>query len=298
MSLLVRTRSQAVRLREHGTVRDEQFGPLHAADAMLQWGSIGKTVTAMIAERLGRSGALDLAAPVIAYLPTTELPEAVDVRSLITHTSGLPRIPSDMLTSVGEMRDPYAKYTTDYVDAHLLPGLGAKHSGAVGAFEYSNLGYGVLTRLMELATGCDWWTLAKREVFDPLGIADVAVSPDPARVPVLRTWTGRVRRQWTIAGPFLGAGGVYGTFDALEQYALAVAQQNPGAVPLGWMESPTLWWHNGHAADHGAFVGFSHDGSRVVTAHTLGYRAGVADKIAAHVQRRHPTRKEHGPDFS
>lgn len=280
MSWWVRQRSQAYRLRDADTVTAE-CGPLHQGSPMLEWGSITKTVTARVTEQLAHAGTLDLSAPVSEYLPEAKLPSTVNVRSLVTHTSGLPRVPRNMITTPAEARDPYAKYTTAYFNTEVVPTLAEQHSGTVGSFDYSNLGYAVLTSVLETAAGRDWWTLATEEVFTPLGIDDVSICPDPERVPVLRTWTGGIRRQWTDTGPFIGAGGVHGTFDALEQYAAAVAAQSPGVKPLGWMADQTLWWHNGHNRDHGAFIGVSPDGSRTVTVHTLGYACGRADKIAA-----------------
>lgn len=288
MSWLVRRRSEAYRVRDAGEVTFERHGQLHQGSPMLEWGSITKSVTAQIAERLDQVGVLDLSAPVSAYLPETRLTPAVDVRSLVTHTSGLPRVPAGMITNLAEARDPYAKYTTAYVDAEVLPVLAEQHSGAVGSFAYSNLGYAVLTRLLEVVAGRDWWTLATDEVFAPLEITDVSVRPASERVPVLRTWMGGIRQQWTDAGPFIGAGGVHGTFDALEQYAMAIARHAPEVKPVGWMEHPTFWWHNGHKRDHGAFISVSHDGLRVVTVHTLGCVVGRADKIAVGLERRHP----------
>ena len=287
MSWLVRRKSQAYRLRDSGDITAEQIGPLHRGSPMLEWGSISKTVTARITEQLAHAGTLDLSTPVSKYLPEAKLPSTVDVRSLVTHTSGLPRVPKGMITTVAEARDPYAKYTTAYFDAEVLPTLAEQYSGTVGTFDYSNRGYAVLTRLLEVVTERDWWTLATDEVFTPLGITDVAISPDPERVPVLRSWTGRVLSQWTDTGPFIGAGGVHSTFDALEQYATAIAAQTPGVKPFGWIDDPTLWWHNGHNLDHGAFIGVSHDGARVVTVHTLGYNAGRADKTATRLERAH-----------
>ena len=292
MSWMLRQKSQAYRLRDSGTITTERFGPLHQGSPMLEWGSITKTVTARITVQLDHAGAIDLSAPVSEYLPGTALPRVVDVRSLVTHTSGLPRVPKDIIATMSEARDPYAKYTTAYFDADVLPTLAEQHSGTVGSFDYSNLGYAVLTRLLEVVTGRDWWTLATDEVFAPLGITDVSIRPAPERVPVLRTWTGGIRKQWTDTGPFIGAGGVHGSFDALEQYAAAIAQQTPGAKPLGWMDDPTLWWHNGHNRDHGAFIGVSPDRSRVVTVHTLGYNVGRADKIAAGLERRHRSTRQ------
>lgn len=286
MTWLVRRKSGAYRLRDSGNITAERYGPLHQGTPMLEWGSVTKTVTAQIAGRLGQAGVLDLSAPVSEYLPVVKLPRAVDVRSLVTHTSGLPRLPERIIANRAEARDPYAKYTTAFFDTEVLPALTNQHGGAVGSFDYSNLGYAVLTRLLEVVAGRDWWTLATQEVFTPLGITEVAIRPSPGRVPILRTWAGGIREQWTDTGPFIGAGGLHGTFDALEQYATAIAQQTPGEKPLGWMDDPTLWWHNGHNRDHGAFIGVSHDGSRVLTVHTLGYNVGRADKIAARLERR------------
>ncbi|WP_158020880.1 serine hydrolase [Buchananella hordeovulneris] len=158
----------------------------------------------------------------------------------------------------------------------------------MGSFDYSNLGYAVLTRLLEVVTKRDWWTLATESVFGPLGIRDVSIDLAPERLPVIRTWTGGIRKQWNDTGPFIGAGGVHGMFNTLEQYATASVRQTVGKRPLGWMDDPTLWWHNGLNKDHGALIGVSHDGSRIVTVHTLGYNAGHEDKLAARPERRHP----------
>ncbi|MGX5693656.1 serine hydrolase domain-containing protein [Dermacoccus abyssi] len=285
MSLIVRHKSEAYRLRNAGRIAMERVGPLHEEAPMLEWGSVTKTVTAHVAEQLHRDGAIDLSAPVSEYLPETRLPKEVDVRSLAEHTSGLSAQPKGMITSMAEARDPYARYTTERFDAELLPRLSHLRHGPLGSFEYSNLGYAVLTRVLEVATGDPWWTLAQQRVFIPLGVTGVSTCPDPETVPVIRTWTGRVCKQWTFAGPFVGVGGLHGTFDALEHYATRRAQQTPGEKPFGWMDDGDQYWHNGGTLDHGAFVGVSHDGSRVMTVHTLGYNAGRVDKIVARLER-------------
>lgn len=281
---MVRTKSKAYRLRSDGRVDVERIGTLHQGAPILEWGSVTKTVTASIADRLGREGVIDLSMPVTEYLPQSRLPLDADVRSLAEHTSGLPRLPRRMITSMGDARDPYAKYTTARFDSDILPDIGEQLRGPVGTFEYSNLGYAVLTRVLEVAADQDWWTLAKRYVFDPLGIADVSVRPDPQCVPPLRTWTGRLCKQWTFAGPFVGAGGLHGTFDALESWAASRAQGAAGRRPFGWMDDGDWYWHNGGTLDHGAFVAMSHDGLRVMTVHTLGHNPERADAIAARLQ--------------
>lgn len=66
-----------------------------------------------------------------------------------------------------------------------------------------------------------------------------------------------------------------------------VSDTGPGR-PCGWMRSATLWWHNGHNRDQGAFVGISDTGERVVTVHAVGHRVGASDRIATRLAQRHP----------
>lgn len=279
MGFFVRERSRAYRLKEHGIVLDEQHGKLHRPGALLEWGSITKTVTAAIAHRLAETGALNLLAPVTEYLPSASLPEKVTVDSLIEHTSGLPRLPADMFTDPKDLVDPYARYTNEYFDAQVVPHLNDKHNGTVGVYDYSNLGYAVLTWILKTVTGRSWWDLADELVLTPAGVADATITPDLAQVPVLHTWTGKVRKQWSNVGPFVGAGGIVSTFEGLEQYAHHAAQSHLGGKSLpGWQHTGQFVWHNGHNKDHGAFIGFTPD--LVVTVHTLGYRSGTADRIA------------------
>ena len=290
MSLFVRERSRAYRLKEHGTTLTEQHGRLHRPGALLEWGSITKTVTAAIAHRLADANALNLSAPTTEYLPSSSLPESATVSSLIEHTSGLHRVPADMFTDPKDLVDPYARYTNEYFDAQVIPHLHENHNGAVGVYDYSNLGYAVLTRILETAAGRSWWDLADELVLTPAGVTDATITPDPAHVPVLHTWTGRIRKQWTDVGPFIGAGGLVSTFDALEQYAHHVAQSHRAGESLpGWQRTGQLVWHNGHNRDHGAFVGFTPD--LVVTVHTLGYRSGTGDRIAARLLQDHAERQ-------
>lgn len=286
MGLFVRERSRAYRLKEHGIVLTEQHGRLHWPGLLLEWGSITKTVTAAVAHRLAEVDALNLSVPVTEYLPSASLSENVTVDSLIEHTSGLPRIPTDMFTDPKDLVDPYARYTNEYFDTQVIPHLHEKNNGTVGVYDYSNLGYAVLTRILETATGRSWWELADELVLTPAGVTDATITPDPAHVAVLHTWTGKVRKQWTDVGPFIGAGGLVSTFDGLEQYAHHVAQSlRAGESLLGWQRTGQFVWHNGHNRDHGAFVGFTPD--LVVTVHTLGYRSGTADRIATRLLHAH-----------
>lgn len=118
----------------------------------------------------------------------------------------------------------------------------------------------------------------------PLGVLDVAVDPPAERRPGVRAWSGAPRDQWTVhTGPFVGAGGLWGTFDALERYASA-ALRHTGADAWGpgWQVAG-----NGHVRDSGSLVAVDTASDRVVTVHTLGRFIGTADRVAQRLVRRH-----------
>lgn len=286
MSILARDRSTAFRLRTDSAIDAERFGPLHAPATMLEWGSITKTVTAAVATRLAAAGSLDLATPVSTLLPSAALPSAVTLASLIDHTSGLPSVPLGM----SDVMDPYARYTTRVFDDEVLPALAAQWRPPKPAPAYSNLGYAVLTRALEQATGEPWWHLAQQLVLEPLGVRDVALDPPADRRPIVRSWRGGARAPWTMhTGPFVGAGGLWGTFDALEAYAAAALRGlADDATAAGWQRSGTLRWHNGHVRDSGCFAGVDTASGRQVTVHTLGRFTGTADRVAKRLLRRRP----------
>lgn len=103
--------------------------------------------------------------------------------SLVEHTAGLPRVLPSQAHAVG---DPYAAWTADRVDREVLPELGRlieESGGRDVDVGYSNLGYAVLTRVVELRTGRPWIELLRERVVTPLGVAAEAVTLDPTGLP-------------------------------------------------------------------------------------------------------------------
>lgn len=286
MNLLVWERSRAWRVRDGDSVVGQHSGPLHRPDSMLEWGSITKTVTARIAQRLHDAGELDFGAPVTSYLPVAAVTERVDVASLLGHRAGLPRMPSRFGDDRYSMADPFEVFTTEFFDEQVLPELAGELTGEIGTYAYSNLGYAVLTRILETVTGRSWWDLAQELVLSPLGVTEVGVDPTDSRVPVLHSWAGVPRTHWMLAnGPFVGAGGLLSTLEGLESYAHASVVQAPDRDrPFGWRRGDGHWWHNGQTKDHGVWVGIDDDSSRVITVHAIGYVTGTAEATGARLR--------------
>ena len=241
-------------------------------------GSTSKSFTALAVAQLVEAGRIDLDTAASAYLPWLRLGEAVTVRRLLTHTSGLPQVWSTGLTDRYD-NEPggLARSVRDL--ATLRP------SAAAGqAYEYSDANYMILGALVESVTGDTFGGYLRRHVLDPLRMTHSAATADEARAagvpPGHRYYLGRPQR---FTAPFDTAGVPYGflaaSLDDLSHYAIAqlnggrygttqilgaqgVQQMHTGAVDtghgaygFGWRTSTLdgvgvpIVWHAGATPD-------------------------------------------------
>lgn len=238
--------------------------------------SVTKPVTAAVVMRLVERGVVSLDEPVGRLVPEfragpgadaggeqTTNPElerlrpTVTPRQLLAHTAGLPEDTGDR-----ESRYVDQPGLADVVDQMCrLPLRFAPGEELL----YSNAGYAVLTRLVERLTGEEFWQVARREVLDPLGLADTVARPGPELEPRLADladaagpgtdWETYNSPYWrSLALPW---GGLYGTPQDLVRFAAAFLPSGPrllspaardlmtadqvGGVP-GGVESAKVRW--------------------------------------------------------
>jgi len=150
-------------------------------DTPFEIGSLTKVFTAVLLADAVDRGEVQLNDPVSKYLPATlkALKAAgtdITLVQLATHTSGLPRIPSNM--PMRDMDNPYADYTVamlyEFLDAFEHP------QPVREGRQYSNLGYGLLGHALALRAGMDYESLLRKRVLDPLGMKDTVIVMDAA----------------------------------------------------------------------------------------------------------------------
>ncbi|MFH9349067.1 amino acid adenylation domain-containing protein [Kitasatospora sp. NPDC017646] len=132
------------------------------ADTVFPIASLTKPVTALLVQQLAADGRLDLDAPIGAYLP--ELSAAspvgrVTARQVLSHTGGL-------VAAIDE-RVPSADRRA-WVERHCDESAVTHRPGTV--FSYSDVGYVLAGRLVEVLTGLDWRTAVESTLLRPLGI--------------------------------------------------------------------------------------------------------------------------------
>jgi len=136
--------------------------------------STTKPITATALMVLVERGLIDLDKPANFYLGEGRLtgynPEAATVRRLLTHTAGLPLHWNLIFADEAYKRPDMDETIRRYGVLVSPPGEG---------FSYSNLGYGILERIIERVSQKSYADFLKSEVFAPLGMTRSAVLLEP-----------------------------------------------------------------------------------------------------------------------
>lgn len=146
-----------------------------STDALFLPGSIGKLYTATLVLMLVDEGLIDLDRTVKSYLPDFEVRnhqarDTVTVRDLLRHTSGFD---GDIFIDTGRGDDALPRYMQEITD---LPQIA--EPGAI--WSYSNSGYAILGRLIEVVGDTVYETALRDRLLAPLGLQQSVVFPEDA----------------------------------------------------------------------------------------------------------------------
>lgn len=191
--------------------------------------SITKPIVAMGALMLIERGLIRLSDRVTDYLPQfgKQGKYSVEIRHLLTHTSGLP----DMLPNNVALRKenaPLSKFLSETCAIPLTFPVGR-------AVQYQSMGFLVLAEILQQVTGIACDEFLQRELFQPLGMVDTALgapeswfdgtSSKSARIPMIRVpadqvgetdWNWNSRYWYQLGAPW---GGLLTTTTDLAKFA-------------------------------------------------------------------------------
>ena len=134
-----------------------------SATTKMSVGSVSKSFTAFAVLQLVEKGAVILDAPITDYLPTFAVrgadPEAITVRMLLDHTSGLPN--PILFTPTGSLEGDVAAISD--LNVSSVPGE---------TYGYSNMNYRTLAYLVQVISGQDFDAYLSEHIFEPLRMDD------------------------------------------------------------------------------------------------------------------------------
>jgi D-alanyl-D-alanine carboxypeptidase len=197
-------------------------------DTKFNLGSINKNFTRVAVQQLARQGKLRLDDKIKTFLPdypNADAAEKVTVRQLLNMTSGIgdffgERFDATPKEKIRTLKD----YLPLFADLPLLfePGTSNK---------YSNGGYVVLGLIIEKASGVDYYTYVRENIFKPCGMTDTDSYARDAGTPNLAlgyvregeaAGAPRVLNFATLPGRGSSAGGGYSTAADMLKYVLAL----------------------------------------------------------------------------
>ena len=266
-------------IRGYGQISGVSSYP--AAETIFEIGSITKVFTGISLAQLELEGVVGLDDRLTDHLPpnVSISPEAqaITLRHLATHTSGLPSLPHNFFTPTSDPLNPYAAYDTTALYQALAT---VKLNHPPGRkMEYSNLGMGLLGHLLTLKTGTSYEAIVKEIICHPLGMVDTTISlsfQQQQRLTPGHDLEGQVVPNWEL-NVLAGAGALRSTpKDMLKFIEASLGQTSPvkaaiersqvqqfeestGAIGLAWQllnlpEGVTLHWHNGGTGGYSSFL--------------------------------------------
>lgn len=148
-----------------GSIDGRWEGPAATPATAYRIGSITKPFVAVAVVQLAERGVLDLDEPVSRFVPGTGISGA-SIAQLLSHTSGL----------AAETQGPWWERSAGRSWDELVPSLRPVMSPG-RRFHYSNTGYAVLGRLLEVVHGGRWDDVLTEQVLAPLGLTATGRAP-------------------------------------------------------------------------------------------------------------------------
>jgi CubicO group peptidase (beta-lactamase class C family) len=250
-------------------------------DALFEIGSITKVYTGMLLADAVEQGQASLDAPFSDFVPPgvtvpTRDNKVITLGQLLTHTSGLPRLPASINV---ESTNPYGAYNEDLLYRDLAA---TKLDRAPGENEeYSNFGAGLLGFAVGKKLGGGYASQLQQRVLAPLQLTSTTLAPSAAQKQHVVTGVNDdlvAVPGWTFDA-LAPAGALLSTAnDQLRMLTAQLAAHRNEASPLaktlrrsqtlvldtaeskiayGWMiDKAGRYWHNGGTGGYHSFVGF------------------------------------------
>jgi CubicO group peptidase (beta-lactamase class C family) len=261
-------------------------GTAPTALTVYEIGSITKTFTAALLAEAIHSGRVKPDTAVATLLPGFQVParngKQITLANLATQSSGLPYMPDNLVPA--DRENPFAGYDAAKLKA-FLAGYELKRDPGE-AYEYSNLGFGLLG--FALAQPQSYGAVVRAKIFQPLGMTMSGVGLNDvmrAHLAIGHNRRNQEAENWKF-DVLAGCGGIDSTAEDMLRFlkanmaagkttlspAFRLAQQPRREVDkmerigLAWMsrtaQPEDVIWHNGTTFGYASFMGFTADGKR------------------------------------
>jgi CubicO group peptidase (beta-lactamase class C family) len=246
-------------------------------------GSITKAFTGILLAQQVLDEDIQLDQEISTLLPDSlKIPVVGDIEitfgNLTDHTSGLPRMPYNF--NPANPNNPFADYSVEQMYEFISNYQPTRPVGS--AYEYSNIGQGLLGHLLALNRNTTYEDLMIQAIATPLQMADTRIiftsrmkenlAPGHSNGEVVENWdlptlagAGAIRSSAADMAKFISANLGYTNTPLTEAMSLShqIRHNKAGnmSVAMAWHvkkdENQDIIWHNGRTGGYCSFVGFN-----------------------------------------
>jgi len=280
-----KTKGVSIGTYKNGEIEFYNFGIVADASkvtpsekSIYEIGSITKTFTAVVLAQMVEEGKVNYDDRVAKYLPKEVVNWSAEVsitlEDLATHSSGLPRMPSNFLKrAIFSPSNPYKNYTVEDMYDFLKDFEPSPKSERKP--DYSNLGMGLLGHILAEVDELSYEAMVRKRIFEPLQMDDSLIEIAEEQLIQGHDGSGSPTSQWDLP-TFAGAGAIRSNTTDMMKYLVAningeapfVSTHAPKKemssfrkIGLAWINQKkgklTFTWHNGGTGGFRTFTGFS-----------------------------------------
>ncbi|AFU68215.1 beta-lactamase-like protein, transpeptidase superfamily [Psychroflexus torquis ATCC 700755] len=260
----------------YGQVKfSDTINQLDNSASLFQIGSVTKVFTSTLLASLVLDKTLKLTDSLQQFFRFPLANTSITLERLSNHTSGLPRLPSNLNLALADPKNPYLTYTEADLEFYLTSEMEVPNT-TKPIYQYSNLGAGILANALENATDKTFDNLLSEKIFQPLGMKNSTLDSNLVESNLVQglDQDGNPTPVWDM-GVLAGAGGVLSSTADLSKFVKAHFEDTETAfslttlstflvnanlrIGLGWHilqdeRGHNLYWHNGGTGGYSASV--------------------------------------------
>ena len=230
-------------------------------------GSLTKVFTATLLSNFVNAQKLKLDDNIQDYLEfKINSQNEITFKELANHTSGLPRLPSNLNLFNVNQDNPYKDYNKEKLIEYLKSEIRLNQEPGL-KYEYSNLGAGILGFELAVISNSTYESLLQEKIFSKYKMVNSTSKRENIQFDLVKGLkpNGKTTSNWDF-NVLAGCGGIFSTVEDLSKFALAqfnnennelILTQKPSfkvndhmSIGLGWhilkrKNGGKLIWHNG-----------------------------------------------------
>jgi len=230
-------------------------------------GSITKVFTATLLSNFVTDQKLKLEDNIQDYLDfKINTDKTITFKALANHTSGLPRLPSNLHLLLVDQDNPYKDYDKEKLTDYLTSKIKLNQDPGI-KYEYSNLGAGILGFELAIISNTSYENLLQEKLFEKYKMTNSTSKKENITSNLVKGLkpNGKTTANWDFDA-LAGGGAIFSTVEDLSKFALAQFDDNNNgltltqkptfkvnknmSIGLGWhilkrKNGRELIWHNG-----------------------------------------------------